>query len=302
MNRKSTRLMALMLSVFVAIGFTIPFTQTASAASKTKSFYVVTKVNTTLKNNDGSIEKGYTKYTYDKKGLVKQMYSQGIFTSGEKDVYVRNDSGMVKSTKTYNKSGKLIGTTTNTIKNGKVKTSKHYNVKNGKKTLYSTSTYTYNKKGRVTKETFKTTDGVSNTSTYTYYANGKIKKEVLKTSSGTYTYNYDKKGRVKTAKEVITGDYAFTANSTYKYTTNKKGDITKRVCTMKITGSEGTSTDVETTTYKYTYDKKSGKPSKVVRNYKSVSDNGLSYSSSSTDTYKYKKVKVAKKYWDYVND
>ena len=292
------RIVSLVLALAVFVMFPMAFTQEAQAASKTKTFYVVTQQTTTYTNSDGSTEKNVTKYTYDKNGLRKTVVSKG-YMPYYKAVYTRNKAGLVTSYKSYNEDGKLTWITSYTIKNGKIVKSKDYQVDpdTGKKTLFSSTTITY-KKGKPTKEVTKYSDG--DTSTLTYYSNGAPKKEVSKGANGTYIYNYNKKGNMTSSSSNYTSydgtKMKSTSTYTYRDIKNKKGDTTKFVVTEKRTENGKTKKIVNTSTYQYTY--KSGRMAKVVTTTKSKGGD-YEYTNKTTTTYKYKAVKVAKKYWKY---
>lgn len=296
MHRETVRRgLAMMLSAVVFLALPFMFTTEANAASGSKTIYVVTQMNSTYESSNGSVEKSVIKYTYNKNGLLKQQTSKGI-TDAYKIVYSRNKAGAVTGTKSYNSEGKLQGVTSNTIKNGNIVKSKSYNVDpaTGKKTLFSTTTRTY-KKGKLTKEVTKGASGYTDTATY--YSNGVIKKSVFKSADSEYVYNYNKKGLPTTATSKSTyAGYTQTSTSTYDITTNKKGYITKEVVTTKVTANGTTTTEVNTAKNKYTF--KSGRLVKQVSTH-TYKSGDYSYSSKDTTTYKYKAVKVLKKYLKY---
>jgi len=299
MKINTKRLLAVMLSVFVAMGFMVPFTQTASAASKTKTFYVTTQTKTVYKNEDGSKETFLLKYKYNKNGLVTEAYSKGYVSDGSTTKYTRNSAGIVKTAKTYDKDGKQIEERKGTIKNGKVTKSRTYTFIDGKKKLAESSTFTYTKKGQIKKEVVTHEDYGKSTYIYTYWPNGNTKKMICRSSDYKYVENFDKKGNLTSTKTTYgTGEYKTTTTATYKYKFNKKGYVTKEVVTEKMTDASGNTTKtVRTYTYKYTYNK-AGYVKREESNYTSKTGDHT-YKSSSVTTYKYKKVKVPKKYWKF---
>jgi len=290
--------LALMLSTVLFLTLPFLFTQEVSAASKTKTFYVVTKIQSTYTNTDGSTEKNVTTHTYDKNGMLKSTVSKG-YTPYYKIVYTRNSAGIVTASKTYNEKGKQTGATINKVKNGNIikSTTKQIDPKTGKKKTSPTTSYTY-KKGKCVKGVTKGSDGSK--STDTYYGNGIIKQSVYESPNSKYVYNYDKKGRLKSSTSSYTyNDQTSNSKTTYIYkeTRNKHGDPVKSVETEKTTSDDGiTTTNVFTNNYKYTY--KSGRVVKVVNTYKTKFGDST-YTGKNTTAYKYKAVKVPQKYWKF---
>lgn len=160
--------------------------------------------------------------------------------------------------------------------------------------------------------------------TFTYWSKGKIKQTKTKYPDSTTTTNYNKKG-METEVTFVSKDGSKTTVKKTNIKYNKKGDVTdctstrtapdgsKSVTTVKNTYSynkkglptkeirsrttkEGSKvTETDKTTYKYTYNKK-GNVTKMTYSstYKSEYYNS---SDSGTYKYKYKTVKVPKKYW-----
>ena len=290
--------LALMLSTVLFLALPFFFTQEVSAASKTKTFYVISETQTTYTNSDGSTEKNVTKYTYGKNGLCKSYVSKG-YTPYSKTVFTRNSAGIVTNSKSYNEKGKLTGTVTNTVKNGRIVKSKQNEVdpKTGKKKLLSTTTTTY-KKGKPVKEVMKHANGAKSTATFN--SKGVITKYVYADSDSNSVSTYDKNGRIKSYTSSFTYNDGTTSKSkstySYKETKNKHGDPVKTVETEKETRDGVTTTTVFTNTYKYTY--KSGRIVKLTNTNTIKSDNFTS-SSKYTTTRKYKAVKVPQKYWKF---
>lgn len=119
-------------------------------------------------------------------------------------------------------------------------------------TYTSTTTNTYDKKGNLTKEVIAESD-YTNVTTRTYNSKGKVTKEVRKityednsTFLSTRTYTYDKAGNL--TKELA---YYDDCEDLTTYTYNKAGDVTKQVQTQKYEDNTQ-----DQTTQTWTYDKK----------------------------------------------
>ena len=160
------------------------------------------------------------KYTYNKKGLLKQE-KQTRKSAADKDTTATTYkySGLALKSAAVKWNGKTITKITYKANGKGWVTQEKYKGESG------TSTYTckYNKKGLITKRA-----GEYNTMTYTYDSKGRLKslKEVFK-PQGKYTmkFKYDKKGNFK--KELTDGSVSVKYANTYK-----KGRLVKRVATV----------------------------------------------------------------------
>lgn len=254
--------LAITFALIIAVPFTA-FTQEASAASK-KTKYVVTSQTRTRTDENGKPVTETVKYQYDKNGLSKAV----IYQDGDKRTYTRNKKGYVTTTKYYDTKGQLDSVT-------------NY-------------TYKYDKKGNAVQQTVINVNGgvktVEGTYKMTNYKNGKVKKEVYTSADGSIssTTTYNKKGDWTGWINKGT-NYLYVDKFTYKY--DKKNNPVKCVDTYTMQESGETSSSAITTTYKYKYDKHKNITTAVITRI---------YSDGSTDTetltYKYKKVKVPKKF------
>ena len=164
-------------------------------------------------------------------------------------------------------------------------------------TPWSTLKYNYDGKQLTDIESTPTeNDGIETGSTYelTYDSKDRIKKcEYSATYSdgtkGGYvnTYKYDSKNNIKSKTSVYGGDVD--QPSTYEYTYNKKGQLTKEI---------SVSSDIVT---KYTYNKK-GNVKKTVARY-TIDGETEGYDSKFTYTYdKHGNVKTRVSVTEYIND
>ena len=259
-TKSMSRFMSAVLAVMVFIAFSVPFTQIASAASK-KTFYVQTKV-TNVSTFDGQTSKSKTTFKYNKNGL--KISSK--LSNGTKKTYKRNSKGLVKSWKLTNKKGKVISSGKAKIKNGVVVSEKEYIVKKKKKTLNKTTSYAY--------------------------SNGKqIRKEDVYTDGDKIITEYDSNGNIIKETEILK---VVTIVSKHNLKTDEHGNVTSDVETVTEMYNGQKQTNVITTNNVYTYDKKGNVTKKV-----STTTSGGKVTFSSTSTYKYKKVKVPKKFWKF---
>ena len=181
---------------------------------------------------------------------------------------IENNYG--KETLKYNKSGLIVKRSTNGT---------------------TSTVYKYDKKKRLKKVINKAAPGTirHNTVTYSYDKKGRIKKmnSVGSHTSNTYTFtfSYDKKNRAKSAVLNIDGH-----NSTYKYKYNKKNLITDVQSTSSISHYQydgcGNLIYDGTHVYQNSYNKNKY----LTKRYFTVSEDDYEI------TYKYKKIKVDKKY------
>jgi len=259
-TKRVSRFMSVVLAVMMFIAFSAPFTQVASAASK-KTFYVPTKVTNTYTFN-GQTGKSKTTFKYNKNGLRTSVR----FSSGNRTTYKRDKKGLIKSWKTTNKKGKVIASGRSKIEGGVVVSEKVYNVKGKKKTLNYTASYTY--------------------------ANGKVvREEDIYANGDKFITEYDNYGNI--IKETYQLKIE-TMITTHNLKTDAQGNIISDVETVVDVFNGQKTTTVTTTNNVYTYDKKGNITKKV-----STTTSGGKVTFSSTTTYKYKKVKVAKKFWNY---
>ncbi|MBQ6440520.1 MAG: hypothetical protein IJJ06_10480 [Mogibacterium sp.] len=276
--------LSVFLAFVVAMVFAASSTISVFAADKTKTVWVLTE-SSSKTTGLGDDRTWKDTYKYDKNGLLIEKN-----LDGERTVYKRNSKGAPVSDKQYE----------------------------GKK-LTGTCKYKLNKKGYVVKETnYDKAKKVDSTYTATYWSNGNLKKAVYndKSSEMVITENYRKNGTLKSDESTWKGfvdsskakydkhgnkiknttvfEDGTKSETTYKLTYNKKGDVVKSVETDKSTLDGEETISKTTVTYKYTYDK-AGNPTKVVEKSSDGED-----SWTTVTTYKYKKFKVAKKYWKYL--
>ena len=303
----------LSLAVFVAFSFVVA-PEAYAAKSKGKKYPVVVQIDYSWSESEvGSdeVHSGHstTKYTYNKQGL-----QTGAVDENGKTVFTHSKKGFITSEKFYDTNGKLTGRYVYKLKkNGDISKSYYYEG-TSKKASYVT-TYTYYKKGVIKTMTTKE-DG------YTYKVwydkKGNIKKEV--NSGPTEVYDKDK-------DEWVEGTY--TSTTTNKNTLNKKGNAKKTISTYvykdsagytdksvstitrsfkykkgrivkmleKVTAknSEGKTDYTETTTEVNNYTKKGYIKSSSRTSVTKYAD-GDSSTYKNKSVYKYKSIKVAKKY------
>ena len=196
---------------------------------------------TEVSGNDGNQSKTVFQNTYDKKGrltkTVRKEYGS-VYTSiysydkhGNEikcvDKTVDSDGARFTSTtvKTYDKKNRLIQSVC----------SSEYRT--------NTMTYTYNKAGKVVKETDETVDNDGNR------------------TKDTTTYTYDKAGNTIKMANVSYSSYTGTRKHTITDEYNDKGQLVKSTDVHKSDGG----TDRET--YEYTYDAKGNNVKGVVKSF-----------------------------------
>ncbi len=166
-------------------------------------------------------------------------------------------------------------------KKGGLKRQDEYEGKDGK--LYHQTIIKYNKKGRVSSFYGKPIlYGGSHVYTFKYNKKGKLTAKILVAGKDYKIKKRDKKGRVKTIKEYVTGTN--TVEDTYTLAYNKKGHISK------VKSSYGTT--------KYKYDKKGNLTSDMFENYKNIYKKGLlikKTSGTNQVVYTYKRIKLSAK-------
>lgn len=205
--------------------------------------YVKSTENSTYKYNpNGTYKKSTHKYsdgdkseyTYNKNGNTKKYVSTYKNNEGktvtETTTYKLRANGTRKSSVT--KRGKTLVAKTTCNSKGNTTKEQHYD-STGKKVVSTiTYSYKYNSKGRMLKQTKKSSDGT--TETYSYDSKGRMKQWTEKKADGSswdYKYTYDKKGHQ--TKTTYTNVYAepdgtkntFSGTTTYKYILNKDGTV-----------------------------------------------------------------------------
>ena len=305
----------LSLAVFVAFSFVVA-PEAYAAKSKGKKYPVVVQIDRTWtysnswSEGENSTGKSSTKFTYNKQGLCT-----GRSDEDGKVVFTHSKKGYVTSEKIYDTDGKLQSRYVYKLKkNGDV--SKEYYYEGTSKKASSVTSYTYYKKGVTKTMTTKDTDG------YTYKVwfdkKGNVKKEVNSGNTevydkskdeyvpGTYTSTttnkntLNKKGNAKkTISTTVYKDSKGNSNKTVSTITRsfkyKKGRIVKMVEKVTAKNTEGKTDYTETTTEVNTYTKKGYIKSSSSTTTTKYSDGDVS-TGKHTSTYKYKSIKVAKKY------
>lgn len=302
-----SRSVAIALTVVVVVAFTFVTGETAHAAAKKKTVWLVTSEKD-IYSNDGAMDKYSIKHTYDKHGLLVKTIMVNPDGSKTKSIVKRNKKGAVKKVEYYTKK-KLTELRKNTLnKKGLVTKSKFYDIKSGKKVLVSVINNAYYKNGKLKKTVHESKKEPIYTYTSYYRKNGTLKKTVSRNEYGGGDYSqtvttYDKKEReVKSEEIFVMGEYTTTGKSTFKHKQNKHGDVTKTVKeTVNVTQpGGGTTTPITTTTYKYKYDKHGNILKKKSRQVYVDGDQKLV--NTNEENFKYKKMKVDKKYLKYIED
>ena len=294
MNLKKNAALAL-AAVTIAGSIIVP-TSNVQAAGKS-TVYVVTERQ--------SDKGGKTKYSYNKNGLLtKEAFSDSYKSKGEEwsksstTKYKYNKKNRITS-KTYESSRKDEEFYTDNYgerrpnKDGKIST-----VSTSKSN--STTDYTYDKKGKVTKTvtaSYSTYIPEGRTETRTWKEEYYIYDRYQKDANGNYVYD-DDYDRIKVDGTGVYVNADKTETKTTTYTDNGNGTITKVTTTetttldsenstatnlvyVKNTVSETeTTTDQKVTTTTYTYDKKK-------RVKKAVADTVDTSSVATTTTYTY---------------
>lgn len=168
----------------------------AASSAKMKTVYVLVKQ--VDKSTFGShTDTRTTTITYTADGLIKKNTIVSKSPNGPKATtvdtfYYGNKYQLKKEIEKFN--GKVLGTTT----------------------------YKCDKKGRVTKSTFKTESGSHPRGTYKYNSKGQLTKSTGMVAETTYKYN--SAGRVKSAKEK---SYEFNDTITHTYKYDKNGFLSQ---------------------------------------------------------------------------
>ena len=154
-------------------------------------------VSSTAKDtSDGQVYRYKTQYKY-KKGKITRYFNYRYDTDKKK--YVLDGTTVIKSTSKksvykYYSAGRLMSKTVEALnKKGYPTVVKYYD---GNEKLTSSNTYKYNKKGYMTKDVYKSSDG---------------EKTVF-----TYKYTYDKHGNAKVQKAYRNGKLISKSVSKYK--------------------------------------------------------------------------------------
>ena len=160
---------------------------------------------------------------------------------------------------------------------------------------------------------------VNETETYTYYKNG-LQKSITDAAGSKEVYSYNKKGYVtkiryyeskgsadKTSVYDMTfnkkGDLIFDSGKfssesytdSYSFKYDDKGNPIQMISTYSWKNSDGSGTVVTTESYVYTYDKNNNVKKAIVTYTEKLAD-GSTSTYTNIYTYKYKKVKVPRKY------
>ncbi len=240
----------------------------AAVPAQAKTYYAKTTKNYSWSTADKKwkLSDQHT-YSYTKKGMIsKDIYKSGDYKSvstykynsrGQQTSSITKVNGKVTSkyTNKYDKKGNILEATDyyngtimsksiHSYSKGRVKTIKYYNYDNGKKILASSSHYSYNKKGYISKVVHKGADGKTlSTAKYTYkFKGGRISQETIKYTgdmNSTHVTKYYSNGIIKSESY---------KNKNYKYSNsyNKKGMLTK--------STDSGSNSKATTTYTYKND------------------------------------------------
>jgi YD repeat-containing protein len=288
----------MVLAIAVVFTFMPMVTLTANAASKTP---LVTKAV----NDNGTT----TKYSYNKKGLVKKAVS----TSSKSKAY-EDESCKATTTYKYNKKNKITTATTTDVDTttyyktdnttGKVRGASEGSV--AEKTT-SVTKFTYNKKGLATKSektsNYTMSGSTSSSNTELIIPNsGRIRKF----SDGSYKYYDWEAMEEKSITEAQVAAYAKKYTSTTTYTENADGTYTKTGTYRDGTPITPETHKYQTTTTKsYTYKKKNVKTETASRTVTEEDVYKYADGSSRTETiittynptvtaFKYKKGRVVK--------
>ena len=255
-----------MILIF-ALVLVIPFAsvQEVNAAAKKSGPKKVTVHLVTDESVSKAVDKSlqyvtFTKSTYNKKGLRTKYVTSNNKGGMEKVKIKYNSKGYMTSCKVYDKNNKLYSLIKVKMKKGRPYSSKEYRVNGRKKTLIYRQSFVYKGKKLVR---IKWTDLMTNTCGTDNVAASSAKK-------GSVNAKYDTYGNLTedtiTSKQTVSGKSVTTTyRVTHQYTYDMVGNMTEDVC-------------VETTTKVQANGKKSEIVTKTVKKYK------------------YKKMKVLKKY------
>ncbi len=266
MKKYTKRITALALTFALAIAVPFAaFTHEADAASR-KTKYVVTSCTVTAKNGNGKLVNETETYTYYKNGLQKSITD----AAGSKEVYSYNRKGYVTKIRYYESKGK---------KPADIRTYK----------------YKYNKKGLAVKASeYGKNKKLLGKARLTYYKNGRKKAQryISADKTSVYDMTFNKKGDLIFDSGKFIGE-SYTNSYSFKY--DDKGNPTQMISTYSWQNSDGSGTVVTTESYVYTYDKNNNVKKAIVTYTDKLAD-GSTSTYTSMYTYKYKKVKVPKKY------
>ena len=238
------RLVAIALAAVLALGLTPMPSQRAHAAdlaagvatqAGTTSVYVITSSTTKSKHVDAESASSYTtKFKYNESGLQSSAAARD-FTSK----YAYKDGKLVKiddiNTKTivkYNNAGKAVSSTT-TSEDGSTKRKYIYD-KKGHLAAYSVTyrgggvikySFAYNKKSLPVKAKIRTRSGdfiTTSTYSYAYDKRGNLKTAKIGSASvRSFANAYDKRGLL-TEQTRVDNDRSYTTTYTYKKLTVSK--------------------------------------------------------------------------------
>lgn len=300
------RKLRVILAVLAMAVFASVFSTEAGAASKKKTYYVPSEIVAAYSSE--TIHYQYTYYTGARAGLLKTILK--TYDDGDtlETVYSRGTNGVLTGMERHwNGASERSSYSVTVTKNGKLKKLKYYYHDD----LIYTITYTY-KNGKLSGFVRKDPDGYY-TEEVTYRTNGTPKKKKYRYyhayAAGSTSYKlwdeesvtFNKKGyptktilsRIETRDGERYQENTETTIFRYKY--DKKGNptsITKSMSLSEWYDGEANS-DKETIKIKNKFTYKNGRISKCKQ---TVDD---SYSKETTTiTFKYKKIKAAKKFWN----
>ncbi len=280
MMKKTIAILLALLLLFATALPAFAFPSTEDGESRDETFgiakgYVRTKESYKGAEGDSDV---FTR-SYDKKGnLIKEVElwksSDGYSTrTTTKNAYDKKGN-LVKQVIYYN--DHVFTSTFTYNKAGKVTMEDHKSVYEDNSVFRTTTAYTYNKAGHLVKEV-SYYDDCESVTVYTYNKAGLLAKEAVtrsyedntKTTVKT-THAYDENGNETKITFAEKDRYGSAEKRIYLYTYNEKNRCTKMKETWSFRDKKGnTETTRDVTTY--AYDKK-GNVTKEV--YKSVSDNG----------------------------
>ena len=253
MKRKITKKIGTLFTAF-SLAATSLLSPVPVMAAGTEDVYVMTELSTTvlLDSESKSFDVPSTSFAYTKKGLLKTCntpWSATTYTyTGKKlaktvDIPTERTNEDVKTVNTYSYSDDGL--------TGTYKTKSVYEDGDG---LDSTTTLTYDKKGRLKKLTliYDETPDEKYITTYTYNSKGQLTKETSNQNHWVRTFTYNKKGYIKKSVATYDGSEGATSGFTYDYTYtyDKNGNVKKKV--ERIDYVDETMPDsTNTTTYKY---------------------------------------------------
>ena len=248
---KGKRIVSVLTAAAVLIAAAAP---ALAADSSTAAVTGTTASVAAVAESDLTVTAASASYTYKPTKIVYYSDEAGNgMVKFETEKYTYKNNKLKKYVCiTYNDDGSVDSKTTETYSNfnkyGDPK-KKVVVTKVGSETTKTviTYTYTYNKKGQITKRVGKINTGGKETATFTY-KNGVLRKEVYKYPTQTRTMVYNSKGALKSTTLNI-----IVAGMTMKYVySNYDKNLNPKTTKVTTTSSDGTVTKVtNTTTYKY---------------------------------------------------